>query len=88
MQFEHAISAGVVRFRAMNAHLLTMSLDCMYMAAEQVGEIQEHPGDFNSYRIGSEEKRAQERMEADLYPKVYYIQNAINMQCFFNITRS
>ena len=25
------------------------------------GEIQEHPGDFNTFRVTSEEKRAQER---------------------------
>lgn len=29
------------------------------------GEIQEHPGDFNTYRITSEEKRAQERLDED-----------------------
>eukprot|EP00611_Tribonema_gayanum_P011752 TRINITY_DN2210_c0_g1_i1.p1 TRINITY_DN2210_c0_g1~~TRINITY_DN2210_c0_g1_i1.p1 ORF type:complete len:480 (-),score=161.02 TRINITY_DN2210_c0_g1_i1:305-1744(-) len=34
------------------------------------GEIMEHPGDFNAYRIGSEEKRALERMHTDLYSKV------------------
>eukprot|EP00953_Heterococcus_sp_UTEX-ZZ885_P003325 2323-Heterococcus_DN1.PRE.6 len=41
-----------------------------HIAFDKEGEIQEHAGDFNSYRIGSEEKRAQERMEADLYPKL------------------
>jgi methionyl aminopeptidase len=34
------------------------------------GEIQEHPGDFNTYRISSEEKRAAERQEEDLYDNV------------------
>jgi methionyl aminopeptidase len=34
------------------------------------GEIQPHPGDFNTFRITSEEKRAAERLEADLYDKV------------------
>jgi methionyl aminopeptidase len=37
-----------------------------------VGEIQEHPGDFNTYRITSAEKRALERAEEDLYDKVRY----------------
>ncbi|DAZ98064.1 TPA: LOW QUALITY PROTEIN: hypothetical protein N0F65_001939 [Lagenidium giganteum] len=37
-----------------------------------VGEIQEHPGDFNTYRTTSEEKRALERAEEDLYDKVRY----------------
>ncbi|CAN0045018.1 unnamed protein product [Hapterophycus canaliculatus] len=35
------------------------------------GEILEHPRDFNSYRITSEEKRAAERLQyAGLYDKV------------------
>jgi methionyl aminopeptidase len=34
------------------------------------GEIQPHPGDMNTFRITSEEKRAAERLEADLYDKV------------------
>ena len=37
-----------------------------------VGEIQEHPGDMNTYRITSEEKRADERMHEDLYDRVRY----------------
>lgn len=37
-----------------------------------VGEIQEHPGDFNTYRMASDEKRALERAEEDLYEKVRY----------------
>eukprot|EP01138_Halocafeteria_seosinensis_P009933 gb/GECG01010145.1/.p1 GENE.gb/GECG01010145.1/~~gb/GECG01010145.1/.p1 ORF type:complete len:309 (+),score=62.14 gb/GECG01010145.1/:1-927(+) len=31
------------------------------------GEIQEHPGDFNTFRITSEEKRHLERLESDIY---------------------
>jgi len=34
------------------------------------GQIMEHPGDFNSYRMTSEEKRHLERLESDLYDKV------------------
>jgi methionyl aminopeptidase len=30
----------------------------------------EHPGNFNTYRVGSEEKRAQERSMEDIYDKV------------------
>ncbi|GLE02097.1 hypothetical protein PINS_up010935 [Pythium insidiosum] len=37
-----------------------------------VGEIQEHPGDFNTHRITSEELRARDRAEEDLYEKVRY----------------
>lgn len=37
-----------------------------------VGEIQDHPGDFNTYRKTSAEKRARERAEEDLYEKVRY----------------
>lgn len=35
-----------------------------------LGEILEHPGDFNRFRTSSAEKRAQERLQADLYRKV------------------
>jgi methionyl aminopeptidase len=34
------------------------------------GEIQEHPGDFNSFRTTSEEKRALDRAQEDLYETV------------------
>uniref|UniRef100_K3WSN6 Methionine aminopeptidase 2 n=1 Tax=Globisporangium ultimum (strain ATCC 200006 / CBS 805.95 / DAOM BR144) TaxID=431595 RepID=K3WSN6_GLOUD len=37
-----------------------------------VGEIQEHPGDFNTYRTTNEEKRALDRAEEDLYEKVRF----------------
>jgi methionyl aminopeptidase len=37
-----------------------------------VGEIQEHPGDFNTYRTTSEEKRALDRAGEDLYEKVRF----------------
>ena len=35
-----------------------------------MGEIQDHPGDFNKYRTTSEEKRSLERMEENLYDSV------------------
>lgn len=35
-----------------------------------IGEIMEHPGDHNRYRITSEEKRAEERMHESTYQKV------------------
>ena len=35
-----------------------------------VGEILEHPGDFNRFRITSEEKRAQDRLQTEMYRKV------------------
>jgi methionyl aminopeptidase len=35
-----------------------------------VGEILEHAGEFNTFRISSEEKRAAERAQADLYDKL------------------
>ena len=35
-----------------------------------VGEILEHPGDFNTSRVTSEEKRAADRMQDDLYDRV------------------
>lgn len=35
-----------------------------------VGEIMEHPGDFNRFRITSEEKRAQDRLQTEMYRKV------------------
>eukprot|EP00808_Paulinella_micropora_P020849 g2453.t1 len=35
-----------------------------------VGEIQNHPGDFNTYRITSEEKRALDRMDPTLYEEM------------------
>ncbi|CAM9434281.1 unnamed protein product [Phaeothamnion confervicola] len=35
-----------------------------------VGEIQEHPGENNAHRISSEEKRALERMSAEMYDRV------------------
>ena len=37
-----------------------------------IGELQNHPGDFNTYRITSEEKRDAERMLTDLYSSVRY----------------
>lgn len=35
-----------------------------------VGEILEHPGEFNTFRVSSEEKRAADRAQADLYDKL------------------
>ena len=35
-----------------------------------VGEIHEHPGDFNRFRISSEEKKLEEKLQADLYRRV------------------
>lgn len=37
-----------------------------------VGELLDHPGDFNTYRTTSEEKRALDRAAEDLYEKVRY----------------
>ncbi|TMW69286.1 hypothetical protein Poli38472_001442 [Pythium oligandrum] len=37
-----------------------------------VGELQDHPGDFNTYRTTSAEKRALDREMEDLYSKVRY----------------
>ncbi|TYZ62335.1 hypothetical protein PybrP1_000203 [[Pythium] brassicae (nom. inval.)] len=37
-----------------------------------VGELQEHPGDFNTYRMASDEKRALDRASEDLYEQVRY----------------
>lgn len=35
-----------------------------------IGEVMEHPGDMNRYRITSEELRAKERLHQDMYRKV------------------
>jgi len=35
-----------------------------------VGEIQEHPGDFNTFRVTSEEKRAADKMQESIYNEV------------------
>lgn len=35
-----------------------------------VGEVKEHPGDFNRHRIASAELKEEERMQTDLYRKV------------------
>lgn len=36
------------------------------------GEIQDHPGDWNTFRTTSDEKRALDRAQEDLYSKVRY----------------
>jgi methionyl aminopeptidase len=47
----------------------------------QEGEIQEHPGDFNAYRVGSEEKRALDRVNADTYDKVRKYAENLHAKC-------
>ena len=51
-------------------HALKHDHPASYPICTHVGEIMEHPGNFNTYRVGSEEKRAQERSMEDIYDKV------------------